>query len=184
MITISAVWENTLYLLLVLGNLNWSCWGLTTCQPLWVILSSSREREKRYRKDSRGDERDGQGRKRSRNEKKHLTLYHICPKFWKTSLLYYMLTCLNSTLWVENNVDLDKMPHSEVSDLGLHICSSLSVPIIFRVIMVPSDVCAQWGLKSAYASVHSLIIIGCLHEETLHPWLSKMRPVKILIRLR
>ena len=75
------------------------------------------------------------------------------------------------------------MLHSEVSELGLHICSSLSVPI-FRVIKIPSDMCAQRGLKSVYVSVHSLIIIGYPHEETLHPWLSKMHPVKILIRLR
>ena len=26
--------------------------------------------------------------------------------------------------------------------------------------------------------------IRCQHEENLHPWLSKMRPAKILIRLR
>ena len=26
--------------------------------------------------------------------------------------------------------------------------------------------------------------LRCPHEETLHPWLSEMRPVKILIRLR
>ena len=32
------------------------------------FVSSSREREKRDRRDSRGDERDGQGRKRNRNE--------------------------------------------------------------------------------------------------------------------
>ena len=74
------------------------CWGLTTCQPLWVILcplpekgrrqiedlielgfndtsnlvghfvSSPREREKIDRRDSRRDEREGQGRKRNRNE--------------------------------------------------------------------------------------------------------------------
>ena len=44
------------------------CWGLTTCQPLGGhFVSSPREREKR---DSRGDEREGQGRKRNRNEKK------------------------------------------------------------------------------------------------------------------
>ena len=43
------------------------CWGLTTRQPLWVIL---REREKRGRRDKRRDEREGQGRKRNRNESK------------------------------------------------------------------------------------------------------------------
>ena len=32
------------------------------------LVSSPREREKRDRRDSRGDEREGQGRKRNRNE--------------------------------------------------------------------------------------------------------------------
>ena len=32
------------------------------------FVSSLREREKRYRRDSRRDEREGQGRKRDRNE--------------------------------------------------------------------------------------------------------------------
>ena len=32
------------------------------------FVSSPREREKRYRRDSRGDEIEGQGRKRNRNE--------------------------------------------------------------------------------------------------------------------
>ena len=34
------------------------------------FVLSSREREKRDRRDSRGDEREGQGRKRNRNESK------------------------------------------------------------------------------------------------------------------
>ena len=33
--------------------------GLTTCQSLWVILCSPREREKRDIRDSGGDEREG-----------------------------------------------------------------------------------------------------------------------------
>ena len=32
------------------------------------FVTSLRKREKRYRRDSRGDEREGQGRKRNRNE--------------------------------------------------------------------------------------------------------------------
>ena len=44
------------------------CWGLTTCQPLWVILCHLLEKEERDRRDSRGDEREGQGVKRNRNE--------------------------------------------------------------------------------------------------------------------
>ena len=46
------------------------CWGLTAHQPLWVILSSPREREKgeEIERDSR-EHREGQGRKRNRNER-------------------------------------------------------------------------------------------------------------------
>ena len=44
------------------------CWGLTTRQPLWVILCRLPEREKSDRRDSRRDEREEQGRKRNRNE--------------------------------------------------------------------------------------------------------------------
>ena len=51
---------------------------------------------------------------------------------------------------------------------------------------VPSDMCAQRRHKSACASAQSDQSPRRPHEETLHPWLSlsKMRPVKILIRLR
>ena len=39
------------------------CWGLTTHQPLWVILCRPSEKGRRAIGDSRGDEREGQGRK-------------------------------------------------------------------------------------------------------------------------
>ena len=39
-----------------------------TCQPLRVILCHLLEKGKRDRRDSRGDEREGQGRKRKMNE--------------------------------------------------------------------------------------------------------------------
>ena len=45
---------------------DWLCSGLTTHQSLWVILC--RFPEKRDRRDSKGDEREGQERKRNRNE--------------------------------------------------------------------------------------------------------------------
>ena len=45
--------------------LNSLCWGLTTHQPLWVILCHLPEKRRR---DRRGDEREGQGRKRRMNE--------------------------------------------------------------------------------------------------------------------
>ena len=48
---------------------NWLCWGLTTRQPLRVILCRLQEKgRKEIRRESRGDEREGQGRKRNRNE--------------------------------------------------------------------------------------------------------------------
>ena len=48
---------------------------------------------------------------------------------------------------------------------------------------VPSNMCAQRRLKSACASAQSDQSLRCPHEETLYPWLSKLRPLKILIRL-
>ena len=49
---------------------------------------------------------------------------------------------------------------------------------------LPSDMCAQRRLRSACASAQSDQSLRCSHEETLHTWVSNMRPVKILIRLR
>ena len=49
---------------------------------------------------------------------------------------------------------------------------------------VPSDMCVRRKLKSACASAQSDQSLRRPHERTLHPWLSKMRQVKILIRLR
>ena len=49
--------------------IDWLCWGLTTRQPLRVILCRLPEKgRKEIRSESRGDEREGQGRKRNRNE--------------------------------------------------------------------------------------------------------------------
>ena len=49
---------------------------------------------------------------------------------------------------------------------------------------VPSNICAQRRLKSACASAQSDLSLQCPHEETLYLWLSKLRPMKILYRLR
>ena len=50
-------------------SFDWLCWGLTTRQPLRVILCRLPEKgRKEIRRESRGDEREGQGRKRNRNE--------------------------------------------------------------------------------------------------------------------
>ena len=48
---------------------------------------------------------------------------------------------------------------------------------------VPSDMCARRRFKSARGSAQSDQNLRCPHEETLHHWLSKIRPRKILIRL-
>ena len=45
------------------------------------------------------------------------------------------------------------------------------------------DMCAQRRLRSACPSAQFDQSLRCPHEETLHPWLSKMRQVKILNRL-
>ena len=49
---------------------------------------------------------------------------------------------------------------------------------------VSSYIYSQRRLKSASKFTQSDQCLCCLHAETLHPWLLKIRPVKILIRLR
>ena len=49
-------------------EVHWLCWGLTTRQPLRVILCRLPEKGRKEIEESRGDEREGQGRKRNRNE--------------------------------------------------------------------------------------------------------------------
>ena len=49
---------------------------------------------------------------------------------------------------------------------------------------IPSDICTQWRLKSSCPSSQSDQSLHCLHEETLHLWLSKMHSVKILMGLQ
>ena len=48
----------------------------------------------------------------------------------------------------------------------------------------PSEACSQQILKSFCASAQSDQSLRWPYEESLHPWLSKVRPVRILIRLR
>ena len=48
---------------------------------------------------------------------------------------------------------------------------------------IPSDMCAQQRYQSGSAFAQSDQSLHCLHEKTLNPWLCKMCPVKILIRL-
>ena len=47
---------------------------------------------------------------------------------------------------------------------------------------VQSDMCAQRRLKKVCTSTQSDQSLRCQHGNTLHPWLSKIRPVTILIR--
>ena len=49
---------------------------------------------------------------------------------------------------------------------------------------IPSVTCTHQRLKSGCTTAQSDLNLRCLHEEALRRWLSKMRPVKILIRLR
>ena len=49
---------------------------------------------------------------------------------------------------------------------------------------VSLGMCTQRRLKSACTSAQSDQGLLCLCEETLHPWLSKMFPEKILVSLR
>ena len=44
--------------------------------------------------------------------------------------------------------------------------------------------CAQYKLKLAYVTAPSDKPSRCQHQETLHPWLSKMCSVAIQIRLQ
>ena len=46
------------------------------------------------------------------------------------------------------------------------------------------DMCVHRRLKSSCASAQANLSLRWAHEETLHPWPSKMHSVKILIRLR
>ena len=48
---------------------------------------------------------------------------------------------------------------------------------------IPSEMCAQRDSNQP-AHSRSLTSLRCPHDETLHTWLSQMRPVKIRIRLR
>ena len=48
---------------------------------------------------------------------------------------------------------------------------------------VPPSICTQRSLKQAYASAQFYQSLQCLLEDTVHPWLSRMGPVKGLMRL-
>ena len=100
-----------------------------------------------------------------------------------------------SALFVIKHVNFIKNPDQVIwlagirSGRGILIYSAWEGlnPIYIRIATwknVPSEMCAQWRLRSACASAQSAQSLRCQHIETLHPWLSKMRPVKIQISLR
>ena len=62
-------------------------------------------------------------------------------------------------------------------------CANIRVYTCLNVKNIPFDMRAHWRLISACASAQSDPSLLCPHEDTLYSWLSKMRPVKLLIRL-
>ena len=80
------------------------------------------------------------------------------------------LTCLSWPVWHKGRL------------LALHIRISTARKK-YSQRQVHHNKCAQRRLSSACASTQFDQRLRCLYEETLHHWLSKMRPVKILIRL-
>ena len=51
-----------------INNINWLCWGLTTCQPLLVILCSLPDKGRQEIEEIVEEMRAGQRRKRKMNE--------------------------------------------------------------------------------------------------------------------
>ena len=84
-------------------------------------------------------------------------------------------------------VGLQKFAGCGDSDCKLNASSIIKVILLSALSEknVSFDMFAQRRLKSACASAQSdqFSLSAWLHDETLQPWLSKMRQVKILIRL-
>ena len=83
---------------------------------------------------------------------------------WRASLLSLMCSKANSRI------------HAPYS-----LYKSPQILLGYKVKKVPPDICAQRRLKSACKSTQSGQSIRCPHKEILHPWLSEMHPVNILI---
>ena len=83
---------------------------------------------------------------------------------WEMKVILFRLCLLSASPFEQKREDTNKWPGTSEN--------------------VPSDTCAQRRLKSDYACAQSDQSLCCPHEETLHPWRSKLCPVKILIRLR
>ena len=51
-----------------IGWIDWLCWGLTTCQPLWVILCRLPEKGRKEIEETAEEMKEGHARKKNRNE--------------------------------------------------------------------------------------------------------------------
>ena len=94
------------------------------------------------------------------------------------------LTCLHLTLNVAsaNNGEFNFRLHAHFQMLT-HVLTRRPKCVATSE-NVPLDIYTLARLKLTCAFAQCDQSLRCPHEETLHPWLFKMRPVKILIRLR
>ena len=109
-------------------------------------------------------------------------------ELWKHMLL--VLIWIAWTCWGSSNESKQHMllQRSRYMACNLKTTKSLDCALIGECAVigpngVPSDMCTQRRLRSACAFSQSDQSLHCPHEETLHPWQSKMCLVKILIRL-
>ena len=111
-----------------------------------------------------------------------LSMYHIWSKIWN-NLFYYLLMCLK--YWYIYGKQYRPWSDAAFCDVcsGSTLFAKTYLSQYLGLFEVSSDMCARQRLKSACMSAHSDQILSCLHEETLHPWLSKMCQMKILIRM-
>ena len=69
------------------------------------------------------------------------------------------------------------------NDTGFHVSSCISI-LVETSENIPLDIGAQRSLKSTCVSAHPDQRLHCVHEDMLPHWLSKMYPVKFLVRPR
>ena len=135
------------------------------------FVLSPREREKRDRRESRGDEREEQGRKRKMKKVKKQKKYKHSPS---------TLTCYKDSRPCPT-VSQYQLDAPVMQDTG-HLCHTRPPKVSLCYIRTDLLMCAKRKIKSACTSRQSDQSLCCLHAEFLHPWLSKMCPVKILIK--
>ena len=101
--------------------------------------------------------------------------------------MFWIIKQINHSYWNDTVVKIQKLLNIlSVSLLCKNVVFKPNVLIIWAAMWgnVPSDMCTERRLKLDFAPAQSVQSLHCLHEETLNSWLSKKRPVKILIRLR